>query len=120
MKIKSETFANSRDCTKFIDREHVLGYVVAGSDRNGYYVAPLYRGDVHIKGKTRSGKPMLTVVSTYEQGMSLRARMDHPDSLEDNTLAMIANRAISILEQHHRNRAHAEAAVKKRKRKAAR
>jgi hypothetical protein len=114
----SDTFANSRGCTKYIDREYVLGYVVAGSDRNGYYVAPIYRGDVHVKTKTRIGEPMLTVVSTYEQGPSLRAPNGHPDAMDDNTLAMIAARTIQMLEQRHRARMYDEAQVKKRKRKA--
>lgn len=101
--VPSDTFANSRDCTKYVEKDYVLGYVVVGEGRGGgAKVWPIYRGEVHVNGKDRRGKPMRYVFSTYEQGMPLNGQ--YYEDPEGARLAVIASHAIAALDERERTR----------------
>lgn len=110
----SKTFANSRDIQKIIQDDYVLGYVVIGASKAGSAkVWPLYRGDVHVKTRTRSGKTVHHVFSTYEQGETLNGH--HFEDPVGAQLAMIASSAISALEEMKRGRDYAKRKAKRKR-----
>jgi hypothetical protein len=101
----SDTFANSHDCYKVVESDHVLGHIVS---LDGSVVYALYRADVHVK--TAKG---WAVVSSYEYGTRLNGFTFTDDDV-GCTFAQIAGHAVRVLE--NRRILKEKAASKKRKR----
>jgi hypothetical protein len=107
----SQSFANTRNCYKVVETDHVFAHIVLGYNNGTAIVRPLYRADIHV----RVGK-IWHVMTSYEHGDPLNVA-SHYEDLEGSALAAVAWRAISALDERALRAARAKRQSPKRRQK---
>lgn len=106
----SASYANDKSNYKVVE-DRVLGFMVYGSDRNGYQVTEMLSADIYAK----RGEAM-HIARSWEYGDALVARPDHPDGAHDSAIASAICRLLMVLQERagHRKRVDAHARKKRK------